>query len=147
MAEPTTCVVVALQDAAKQQALADAAGVRARESGARVIVYDAAAAGRMTSPRPNVWAGEGEAAVYDHPLDPVDLEKLGRHDLALVIERLRSAGTDAYAWLPDHMGGAELAAYAARENADLVLLAPDLEPDLAPALDDAGTRVEILTTA
>ncbi|MDQ1710883.1 MAG: hypothetical protein QOE45_333 [Frankiaceae bacterium] len=101
---------------------------RADAEGACVILYDVEAAGSpFSNPRPNEWAGEGEREQYDRPLDPVALEKLGRHGLALQVQRARERGIDAYGWLPDKAGGDALAAYAAQEHADLVLIPQDLD--------------------
>src|SRR3954447_5941430 len=96
---------------------------RAAAEHAKVVLYDVTAPGSaFSNPRPTKWAGTGEREVYEHPLNPVDLEHLGRHTLALQVERARKRGIDAYGWLPDKPGGDALAAYAAREQADVVLL-------------------------
>jgi hypothetical protein len=101
---------------------------RAAGEGARVILYDVTASGSaFSTPRPNEWAGEGQREQYDHPLDPVALEQLGRHELALQVQAARQRGVDAYGWLPDKQGGDALAAYAAQQQADLVLLPAELD--------------------
>jgi hypothetical protein len=87
-------------------------------------------------PAPNFWSGEGEADLYDQPLDPVKIEKLGRHDLAVQVMRAREAGVDAYGWLPNEAGGKGLLAYADRVGADLVLLPATDEDDMAPYVDE-----------
>ena len=136
----TTCIVVGTDDSGQYARVVEEAARRAAGEGARVILYDLTAAGRLTSPRPNVWAGEGEAEVYDRPLDPVMIEKLGRHEFALQVERARQAGADAWGWLPDEKGAEGLANYATREGADLVLLPADLDPSYEDAL--SGVKVE-----
>ena len=128
MAEPTKCIVVCVDDSDRYDAAVAAAIERAKSDGARLILYDVSAPGMWTSPRPNIWAGEGEAAVYDKPLDPVALEKLGRHQFAVQVERARAKGVTAFGWLPKDSGGPAVAAYAASQGADLILLPADLEP-------------------
>jgi hypothetical protein len=110
-----------------------------RAEGATVILYDVEAAGSAFSdPRPNEWAGEGEKAEYDHPLDPIALEKLGRHGLALQVQKARQRGVDAYGWLPRSASGEDLAAYAAQQQAELVLVPTDLaDPKLVEPLERA----------
>lgn len=120
----------------------------ASEQGAKVILYDVTAPGSaFSNPRPNEWAGEGEREQYDRPLDPVQLEHLGRHTFALQVQGARERGIDAYGWLPDKTGGSALADYAAQQQANLVLLPRDLD---VPEIDDyfsadqarAGVKVE-----
>lgn len=136
-----TCIVVGTDDTGRYARAVEEATRLALDDGAKVILYDLTAPGTLTSPRPNEWAGEGEAEVYDRPLDPVLIEKLGRHEFALQVERARQAGADAYGWLPDEKGGEGLASYAAREGADLVLLPADLDdPSYEQAL--AGVNVQ-----
>jgi nucleotide-binding universal stress UspA family protein len=106
----------------------------ATDQGAKVILYDVTATGSaFSTPRPNEWAGEGQKEEYDRPLDPVALEKLGRHAFALQVQSARQRGIDAYGWLPDDVSGDALAQYAARQQADLVLLPADLD---APEITD-----------
>jgi hypothetical protein len=137
----TTCIVVCTDDSGRYAGAVLEAARRAVAERARVILYDLTAAGRLTSARPNEWAGEGEAEIYDRPLDPVAIEKLGRHEFALQVERARQAGADAYGWLPDEKGAQGLARYAAREGADLVLIPADLDdPSFERAL--AGVKVD-----
>ena len=142
------CIVACTDDTGRFAATVSAAAERAAASGASVILYDVAAPSALTSPRPNIWAGEGEREVYDHPLNPVELEKLGRHDFAEQVEQLREKGVDAYGWLPDHAGGAALAAYAAQQGADLVLVPAEIDqPDYVSALSGAGApsvQVEVV---
>jgi len=148
MTEQKSCIVACTDDTGRYAATVTAAGERARDSGATVILYDVAATSAMTSPRPNIWAGEGEREVYDHPLDPVELEKLGRHDFATLVEGLRQQGVDAYGWLPEKSSSADLAAYAAQQGADLVLVPAGIEePDYLTAGGgevDSGLRVEVV---
>jgi len=135
MSADLKCIVACVNPSNPESTVQSVAVTQARESGARVIFYDVSHDGQMTDSRPNFWAGEGEAELYDRPLDPVAIEKLGFHDLALTVERARAEGVDAFGWLPNDPGGKGLAAYAQREQADLVLLAAGTE-DTARYVDD-----------
>jgi nucleotide-binding universal stress UspA family protein len=141
------CYVVVTDESGRYDGSVGKAIDRAIEDGAQVILYDVTAPGSSFSdPRPNEWAGEGEKEVYDRPLDPVALEKLGRHELALQVQRARERSVDAYGWLPDKLGGDTLAAYAAQQQADLVLIPVALEePEITEyfALQDAEKGVTV----
>jgi nucleotide-binding universal stress UspA family protein len=133
------CFVVCTDETGRYDSSVGKAVDRAAGEGARVILYDVSAAGSPFSvPRPNEWAGEGAKEDYDRPLDPVALEQLGRHELALQVQRARERGVDAYGWLPDKVGGDTIASYAAQQHADLVLLPSDLDdPAIVDYLDSA----------
>jgi hypothetical protein len=131
--------VVCTDESGRYDAAVEKALDRAAE-GATVILYDVEAPGSSFSdPRPNEWAGEGEKHEYDHPLDPVALEKLGRHRFALQVQNARGRGVDAYGWLPRDAGGDALAAYAAEQQAELVLVPADLDdPELTGPFERAN---------
>lgn len=128
MDEQARCFVVATDETGRYDGSVAKALERASTEGARVILYDVTAPGSAFSdPRPNEWAGEGEREQYEQPLDPVALEKLGRHELAVQVNDARQRGVDAFGWLPSNFGGDALAQYAAQQQADLVILPADLE--------------------
>jgi nucleotide-binding universal stress UspA family protein len=132
--ETTRCLVVCTDETGRYDASIAKALDIATDQGAKVILYDVTAPGSaFSTPRPNEWAGEGAKEEYDRPLDPVALEKLGRHTLALQVQNARRRGVDAYGWLPEDFGGDALAQYAAQQQADLVLLPHDLD---APEITD-----------
>lgn len=141
MDERSRTFVVCTDETGRYDASVATALRRAKAEGVRVILYDVTAPGSpLTSPRPNEWSGEGERERYEHPLGPIDLERLGRHLLASQVMHARERGIDAYGWLPEKPGGDVLAEYAAREGADLVLLPTDLaEPEIA---ETPGLHVE-----
>lgn len=147
MSEGSQLIVCCTDAAGRFDAVRTVALQQAKDSGARVIFYDVTDDGTFTDPRPNFWAGEGEAEQYDQPLDPVAIEKLGRHDLAVQVMQAREQGVDAYGWLPNEPGGKGLRDYANREGADLVLLPADdetMEPyvdELREAGDDPATSI------
>jgi hypothetical protein len=127
MSEGTSLIVCCTDASGRFDAVRKVALEQAKETGARLIFYDVSDSGTFTDPRPNEWAGEGEAEQYNHPLDPVEIEKLGRHDLAVQIMHAREQGIRAFGWLPNEPGGKGLREYAIREGADLVLLPADDE--------------------
>jgi hypothetical protein len=141
------CYVVVTDESGRYDGSVGKALDRAVGDGAQVILYDVTAPGSsFSNPRPNEWAGEGEKEVYDRPLDPIALEKLGRHELALQVQRAGGRGIDAYGWLPDKLGGDALAAYAAQQQADLVLIPEALEePEITEyfALQNTGSGVTV----
>lgn len=134
MDEQARCIVVATDETGRYDASIARALDLAAGEGAKVILYDMTAPGSaFSTPRPNEWAGEGQKEEFDTPLDPVKLEMLGRHTLAVQVQGARQRGIDAYGWLPEKFGGDALAAYAAQQQADLVLLPTDLDD---PAIND-----------
>lgn len=148
MDEQARCFVVCTDETGRYDASVAKALELAQGEGAKVILYDVTAPGSaFSTPRPNEWAGEGAKEEFDRPLDPVMLERLGRHTLALQVQGARQQGIDAYGWLPEDFGGDALAAYAAQQQASLVLLPVDLD---APEITDffsfegkaAGVKVE-----
>ena len=148
MDEQARCFVVCTDETGRYDASVTKALELAKGDGAKVILYDVTASGSaFSNPRPNEWAGEGAKEEFDRPLDPVALERLGRHTLALQVQSARRQGIDAYGWLPDNVGGDALASYATQQQASLVLLPADLD---APEITDyfsfegnaAGVRVE-----
>jgi hypothetical protein len=114
--------------AVRSRATALAAGGRGT-----VILYDLDAGGLFASPVPTGWSGEGEQELTDEEagprdrLDPDELDTAGRAAIADQVRQLRSMGVDAWAWLPTSKDAADLAAYAERQGASVVLVPPDLE--------------------
>jgi hypothetical protein len=120
-------------DAIRSRASALAAGGQAT-----VILYDIDAAGMFASPVPTEWSGEGQKELVEDEasqdrLDADALETAGRGPIAAQVRSLRSVGIDAWGWLPTKKDAADLAAYAERQGASVVLVPKDLEQ---PAADD-----------
>jgi hypothetical protein len=132
MPTPTTIVAVTGEDD-RFRAVRSRAGAMAAAGRGTVILYDLDAAGRFASPVPTGWSGEGqEELVADEAgprdrLDPAALETAGRSSVAAQVRSLRSVGVDAWGWLPTSRDAADLAAYAERQGASVVLVPPDLE--------------------
>ena len=135
------------------------APVRSRASalaaghGTTVILYDLDAAGVFASPVPTAWSGEGEQELTPARMGPDELEAQGRAPLAEQVRNLRSMGVDAWAWLPTSADAKDLAEYAERQHADMILVPADLEqPGLLDRAKgkDAGTardetRIPVVT--
>jgi hypothetical protein len=128
--------------AVRSRATALAAGGRGT-----VILYDLDAGGLFASPVPTQWSGEGEQELTAEEagprdrLDPDELDTAGRAAVADQVRQLRSMGVDAWAWLPTTKDASDLADYAERQGATLVLVPPDLaRPSLVDKVTgNAGT--------
>jgi hypothetical protein len=98
-----------------------------------VILYDVDAGGLFASPVPTEWSGEGQEELVEEEagprdrLDPDELDTAGRSAIADQVRSMRSMGVDAWGWLPTTKDAGDLAAYAERQGATLVLVPPDLE--------------------
>jgi hypothetical protein len=123
------------------RAVREKAGEIAATEGAGVILYNLDAADLFSSPLPTNWSGEGEEELYRHPerLGPDDLDAVGRPNIAAQVRDFRSRGIEAWAWLPDSADGEDLAAYAERQGAGLIVVPEDLaSPSLIERLQGAG---------
>lgn len=125
-------------DAIRSRASALAAG-----SGSTVILYDIDAAGVFASPVPTGWSGEGEKELLDDEaagdrLDAEALETAGRASVARQVRSMRAMGVDAWGWLPTKRDTADLAAYATRQGASLVLVPDELAPAEATQPSETG---------
>ena len=97
-----------------------------------MILYDLDAGGLFASPVPTGWSGDGEQELTSdeagprNRLGPDELETAGRAPIAEQVRGLRALGVDAWAWLPTSRDARDLAAYAERQGATLVLVPADL---------------------
>jgi hypothetical protein len=81
----------------------------AREAGARVVLYDRAAASSFVDPfEAPTWAG-GDVPGWNQLLSPAQLRRLGDGYLAEQLVYARVIGLDARAWLPFGTGPAAMA--------------------------------------
>ena len=104
----------------------------------------------MESPLPTSWSGDGEEQQFGDRLGPNELIAAGRAGLARDVGQLRKEGVDAWGWLPENADAEHLAAYAADQAAELVLVSTD-DGDLLADLADlakhetpgAGRRVRV----
>lgn len=123
---PQTIVAVTGEDDRFSQVRSRASAMAAGNE-ARVILYDLDAAGAFASPVPTEWSGEGQQELTPDRMGPDELEAQGRKPLADQVRSLRSIGVDAWAWLPTSADAKDLADYAERQGADVILVPPDLE--------------------
>jgi hypothetical protein len=114
---------------------------RAADDGADVVLYDIDAGSRLLeSPRPTNWSADGEEEQFAERLDANDLEALGRRPLADQVRNARSAGVEAWGWLPDDADPGTLREYARRHGASVVMV-PSGEERFA---EDLGVPVEVI---
>ncbi len=131
MATSPTCIIAYTAEDDRFRAVRETAIQAARESGAKLILYDFDAASAFSSPLPSNWSAEGAGELFPDLLAPEDLERAGRHRIAAQVLEARNAGVDAYGWLPDKKSGEALADYADKQAADLIMLPAELqEPGL-----------------
>jgi hypothetical protein len=141
MATSPRCIIAYTAEDDRFRAVRQAAIETARESQAKLILYDFDAASTFSSPLPSNWSGEGADELFPELLGPEDLERAGRHRIAIQVIEARNKGVDAYGWLPDKKSGEELAEYAEKQAADLIMLPAELKD---PGLFDRwrGASVE-----
>ncbi|HET9681678.1 MAG TPA: hypothetical protein VFP19_06520, partial [Candidatus Limnocylindrales bacterium] len=110
MDQPRT-IVALTREGDGARAVRRAATERALDDHATLILYDLDA-GRdpLESPLPTEWSAEGTNDGVTDRLGPEELEAAGRHAIAEQVRAARSAGIDAWGWLPDRDDGATLAA-------------------------------------
>jgi hypothetical protein len=109
---------------------------------------------RERGPGPTEWSGEGERELLEEEashdrLGPDELDTAGRAPIAGQVRGLRAMGVDAWAWLPTTKAASDLADYAKRQGADVVLVPPDLERPtvVARVLGREGTAAAERETA
>lgn len=123
---PRTIVAVT-GDHGRYTAIRARAASMAAGDGARVLLYDLEAASAFASPVPTNWSSGGAEEAFPDRLTPEDAERAGRANLAEQVRSLRQLGVDAWGWLPRESGGEALAAYAAAQGAEVILVPPELE--------------------
>lgn len=95
----------------------------AREQNARVILYDRSSESYFVDPYSSgPWTADVESGGREGLLEPDDLELLGRHYLALQVNRARREGVDAYAYLSSKPGPRGMADVVQRFGVDVVVL-------------------------
>jgi hypothetical protein len=129
---PSRTIVAVTGEDDRYRSVRSRATALAAGTGSTVILYDIDAAGVFASPVPTQWSGEGqeeltEQEASDDRLDADALDTAGRSAIADQVRSLRSVGIDAWGWLAVKRDARELAAYAERLGADVVLVPKDLE--------------------
>ncbi len=109
----------------------------ARSAASTVILWAAdASAGPFESPLPTNWSADGETEQFGDRLGPNDLIAAGHEWLANQVGELRTAGVDAWGWLPETADANHLASYAVGQGATLLLVS-DADHGLIADLRDA----------
>jgi hypothetical protein len=116
---------------------------RALQDHATLILYDLDA-GRdpLESPLPTEWSAEGTDEAISDRLGPEELEAAGRHAVADQVREARTAGIDAWGWLPEKDDGSTLMAYTG-DLVDPLVLVPEDETDLREAMDIEGQVIHV----
>ncbi|MEX0784496.1 MAG: universal stress protein [Dehalococcoidia bacterium] len=128
MATAPTLIIAYTSEDGRYNAVVEAAEEAARAAAARLILFDADAASRVSEPLPSNWSGEGARDLFDRDaLSPDELEAAGRHAIAEQVRHARDQGIQAFGWLPKSKDADAIAAYAEREGADLIVLPSALE--------------------
>lgn len=127
MTTAPTCIIAYTSEDGRYDSVLRAAVDTARQAEARLILYDIDAAQMFSAPRPTEWSGETESSDWSDLLTVDDLERAGRRPIAEQVRRARSAGIEAFGWLPARKGADALAEYADRQQADLIMLPADME--------------------
>jgi len=148
---PPTAIVAVTREDGSHLGVVRRAGRIARDAASTVILWDRdAATSPLESPLPTSWSGDGEEQQFGDRLGPNELIAAGRAGLARDVGQLRKEGVDAWGWLPENADAEHLAAYAADQAAELVLVSTD-DGDLLADLADlakhetpgAGRRVRV----
>jgi nucleotide-binding universal stress UspA family protein len=153
---PSTIIAVTSKET-RHVAVLNRAAALGKEAGATVILFDLDAdLGPFESPLPTDWSGEGEQQQFGSRLDPNDLEAAGQAALADRVRMVRSAGVDAFGWLPPKADASSLVEYAAEQAADLVLVStedaeliqglrssPEASPDKRDRADEEPSRLRV----
>jgi nucleotide-binding universal stress UspA family protein len=130
---PSTIIAVTSKETRHVPVLNRAAAL-GKETGATVILFDLDAdLGPFESPLPTEWSGEGEQQQFGSRLNPNDLDAAGQAALADRVRLVRSAGVEAFGWLPPKADASALVDYAAKQAADLVLVSTE-DADLIQGL-------------
>src|SRR3982750_1664692 len=119
---PSTIIAIAAEDD-RYAHVRRRAIERAKATSATLVLYDDdARPSPLESPLPTNWSGHGEAEQFGDRLSMQDLEAAGRRPIADPGREAHAAGVEAFGWLPESSGPDALRDYAARQQADLVLV-------------------------
>jgi hypothetical protein len=123
------CIIAYTSEDGRHDAVLRAAIKLAQPATADLILYDIDAAPAFVgeSPLPGAWSAAGSELQWPTRLSPADLERAGRHGIAGQVQAARDVGVQAFGWLPGKRDAGSLAAYAAQEGADLLLIPAELD--------------------
>jgi nucleotide-binding universal stress UspA family protein len=140
--KPSTIIAIAAEDD-RYAHVRRRAIERARATGATLVLFDVdARPSALESPLPTNWSGDGEEEQFGDRLSIQDLEAAGRRPIADQVREAQAAGVEAFGWLPEGAAADALRDYAARQQAELVLV-----PAGDEAFDgDVGAPVEVVSS-
>lgn len=98
----------------------------ARDTDARLVLYDWDAATVLGDPNPTAWSADGPDHEQPAELDVNALEAAGRDAIAGQVAEALRRGLDAAAWLPSEPGADALGDFVADRRASAVVLPEDL---------------------
>lgn len=127
MTTSPTCIIAYTSEEDRFPEVVKAACNTAAAAEARLVFYDIDASSPFAKPLPTDWSAEGAKDQVPLELSADDLERAGRHHIALQVRNAREQGIDAYGWLPGDNSGEALADYAHRVGADLILIPEELQ--------------------
>jgi nucleotide-binding universal stress UspA family protein len=136
-----TCILAMVDEEGTYDYVRRAAVDLARSRGARLILWDSSTASSFTEPVASEMSAEGTGERFGALLTDVELEQLGRPQMARQVLEAREAGIDAWARLASEHGADALADEARQLGADLIVLPEELDdPGLVERL--RGETVE-----
>jgi nucleotide-binding universal stress UspA family protein len=153
MTTAPTCIIAYTSEDGRFDSVLRAAMDTARAAEAKLILYDIDSApgglGQLMKPLdgvplPTEWSADGTSEEFPDRLSPDDLERAGRKVIAQQVRGARSAGIEAFGWLPSKKGADTLAEYARQQGADLIMLPSELnDPSLFQKLRKETTAKAI----
>ncbi|MEO9255338.1 MAG: universal stress protein [Tepidiformaceae bacterium] len=153
MVTAPTCIIAYTSEDGRFDSVRIAALDVARAAEAQLILYDIDSApgalGGLTKPLdgvplPTVWSADGTADQFPSRLSPDDLERAGRKSIAKQVRDARTAGVQAFGWLPAKKGSDTLADYAREQGADLIMLPSELnDPSLFQRMRKESTATAV----
>jgi nucleotide-binding universal stress UspA family protein len=130
-----TCILAMVAEDGSYEHVRRAAMHLAERRGARLILWDSSTASSFTEPVASEVSAEGTGEKFGALLTDVELEQLGRAEMARQVLEAREAGIDAWARLASEHGADALAEEARGLGADLIVLPQELdEPGLLERL-------------
>ena len=146
--KPKSTIVAVTGHEKPRQRLLERAESLGRDGGATVILFDRDAdLGPFMSPVPTPFSADGEEEEFGGDrLAPEELEAAGQAALAEQVRRLRTAGVNAFGWLPPKADAKSLVEYASKQRADTVLVSAE-DKDLVDGLqsvEGSPAQVEVV---
>jgi Universal stress protein family len=123
----SACVIALIDEEGEFDHVLRAGARLARERGAPLVLYDASSASSLSEPVSSPVSAEGVGEQFGSFLEPEDLERLGRPEMAARVRRLRDEGVDAWGRLASEHGVEPLMRFARDRGAALVVLPAEMD--------------------